>query len=419
MTLVICLLAIRAASLLVPGALRSGWRRAWVSEVWHYARLLRTHGVKNRHVRARIRHHTMGAIRDAWRLRSTTAGAVRLLSAIRKPGFALGVIGLGLAAIAIFSHGLARTRAMLLPQYPDAGRLVLISEKSVQVGGRHPISPALLEYWKAHNTTLAGLAGFKWDPHGTASITPDFFDVLGVRPRRFLLHRIREWKPVANAQSLGVLGRLKPGVEPDAAEADLRELAARQRYSARPTLEAQVIPLVARMRQPLYAYGTMCALTAALLLAGAGIGIRADRRRSSRVRRGYWAYFCAKAVLLPLMLALLIWEFSRATSFTITGEATFIAEPFFIWLVILAAGGMVWWTLADQRVRCRACLQVLRYPVRIGSLGAVLFDHAGVELVCCEGHGSLYVPAVSSDYVQSGGWTGLDSMDIHSETVRR
>jgi hypothetical protein len=73
----------------------------------------------------------------------------------------------------------------------------------------------------------------------------------------------------------------------------------------------------------------------------------------------------------------------------------------------------------DQRVRCRACLQILRYPVRIGSLGAVLFDHAGTELVCCEGHGALYVPAVSSDYVQRGGWTALDSSDITSEPVPR
>ena len=107
--------------------------------------------------------------------------------------------------------------------------------------------------------------------------------------------------------------------------------------------------------------------------------MRADRRRSGRILRRYWAYFCAKSLSLPLALALVIWEFSRATSFTVTGGPTFIAEPFFVWLVI-----------------------------RIGSLGAVLFNHAGMELVCCDGHGALYVPAVSSDYVQSGGWTALD-----------
>jgi len=163
----------------------------------------------------------------------------------------------------------------------------------------------------------------------------------------------------------------------------------------------------------------MSALTALLLLAAAGLGIRADRRRSGRIRVRYWAYFCAKAVLLPLVFTVVILEFTRSTSFTVTGSATFVAEPFYAWLIILGCGAIVWWVLADQRVRCRACLQTLQYPVRIGSLGAVLFDHAGTELVCCEGHGSLYVPYVSSDYVQSGGWTPLDSADIDPETVRR
>lgn len=416
--LIVCLIAVRAASLFVPRAMRFTWRRAWVSEIWHYASLLRTHGVKDRYVRARLRHHTRGALRDAWRLRSETPGTRRLLHAVRKPGFVMGLITLGLAAIVTFSHGLAITRAMLAPHYPEGDRLVLVWEKSVLVGGRHPIPPPLLEYWQAYNTTLAGLAGYQWDERGAASATPEFFAVLGARPSRFLLRPIHVWRPVANRQPLGVLGRLKPGVSPEAAESELSDLAARYRRYKRTSMQPQIMLLLSRIRQPLYAYAVLCALAAVVLLTAAGIGIRADLRRSSRIRRRYWAYFCAKSVSLPLALALVIWEFSRATSFTITGEATFVAEPFFIWLVILALGATVWWCLADQRVRCRACVRTLQYPVRIGSLGAVLFDHAGMELVCCEGHGALYVPAVSSDYVQSGGWTGLDSADL-SEPVRR
>jgi hypothetical protein len=165
---------------------------------------------------------------------------------------------------------------------------------------------------------------------------------------------------------------------------------------------------VARIRKPFWAYGLVCSITALLLFAAAGIGMRTDRRRIGRIRGRYWAYFCAKAVLLPLLLALVIWEFSRATSFTWTGGATFVAEPIFVWLVILACGAIIWWCLLDQWARCRSCLRTLQYPVRIGSMGAVLFDHAGMELMCCQGHGSLYVPAVSSDYVQGGGWTSLD-----------
>jgi hypothetical protein len=423
MILVVSRIAILAVSCIMPRDVRADWRRAWIAQIRHYATLLRSRGVKHRYVRARIRHHFIGAMRDAWRLISDTPGIRRLRLAMRKPGFCLGAIAFGLAAIIAASRGLAITRAMLAPPYLDGERLVLISEGGVLTSGRQPIAPPLLEFWRTHNTALTGLAGYQWNSRGTAWVTPGFFDVLGVRPSRFLLRPIHDWKPVANQEDVAVVARLKPGVTAADARSQLRDLAARYRHyqhsSGSPQVQVQVMPLVARTRQPLYAYAVMCALTTALLLAAAFVGIRADHRRVGRTRWRYWAYFCAKSVSLPLALALVIWEFSRATSFTLTGGATFVAEPFFIWLVILACGGIVWWCLADQRVRCRACLQRLQYPVRIGSLGAVLFDHAGMELVCCEGHGALYVPAVSSDYVQRGGWTGMDVADITSEPVPR
>ena len=360
-------------------------------------------------------------MRDAWRLLSATSGIRQLRLAMRTPGFCLGMIGLCLALILIASRGLAITRAMLSPPYPDARRLVLISEGGVLLSERHPIPPALLDYWKARNTSFAGLAGYRWDSRGNAWVTPDFFAVLGVRPRGFLLRRIRNWRSLADQQDLAVLGRLKPGITVAAARTELRDLAARYRNTPQsgPLQQAQVIALVTRTRQPLYAYAAVCAFPAVLLLVAAVIGMHADRRRTGRIRRLYWGYFCIKSVSLPLILALMIWEFSRATSFTLTSTANFVAKPFFIWLVILACGAIVWWCLADQRARCRACVRTLQYPVRIGSLGAVLFDHAGTELMCCQGHGALYVPAVSSDYVQSGGWTALDADDIASEPIRR
>jgi hypothetical protein len=424
MVLVVFRIAILAASCLVPRD-RAGWRLGWMCELQHYTTLLRARGLKNRYVRVRTWHHFIGAMRDAGRLFAETPAVVQLRSAIHTPGFCLGLIAAGLVCIAAASHGLAITRAMLAPPFPDAGRLVLISEGGVLQSERHAIPPPLFDFWRTHNTTLAGLAGFRWNSRGTAWVTPEFFDVLGVRPRSFLLHRIREWRPAAGPPSvgnaLGVLGRLKPGVSATAAQSELRDLAARYWGGARssPPEPAQVTPFVVRIRQPLYAYAGVCGMASALLLLAACIGMRTDRRRIGRIRRKYWAYFCAKSVSLPLALALVIWEFTRATSFTPAGRATFVAKPFFIWLVILACGAIGWWCLADQRARCRACLRTLQYPIRIGSLGAVLFDHAGTELMCCQGHGALYLPAVSSDYVQRGGWTALDAEDIASEPVPR
>lgn len=413
MILVVCRIAILAASGVVPRDVRVDWRRAWFSQIRHYATLLRSRGVKNRFVLARIQHHFNGAMLDAWRILCETPGILQLRATMRKPGFCLGLIALALTAIAVCSRGLAVTRAMIVPRYRDAGRLVVISEGGALLDERHAISAPLVEFWKRHNTTLAGLAGYQWSSRGTARVTPEFFSVLGVRPSSFLLRRINDWRPMANQQDLGVLGRLKPGVTVAAAQSELRFLAdSYRREGSLPAGQVQVMRLLPRIRQPLYTYSIVYALTIAVLLTVAAAGMRADRRRMGRIRRRYWAYFCAKSLSLPLALTLVIWEFTRATSFTLTGGATFVAEPFFIWLVILASGAIIWWCLTDQRARCRACLQILQYPVRIGSLGAVLFDHAGMELVCCEGHGVLYVPAPSSDYVQGGGWTVLDVAGI-------
>ncbi len=411
MVLFVGLIAVLAASWMVPAGLRADWRRDWIAQIRHYNTLLLVRGVKNRYVWARIRHHSISASLDAWRLRMEAPSTLQLRSAIRKSGFCLSLIALGMGVIVGMSRGLAITRAMLAPRNAQGERLVLIFEAGAFPGEQYPIPARLLDFWKTHNNTFDGLAGYQFNSRGTAWVTPEFFDVLGSRPRQFLLHSIHEWRPAVNQEYLGVIGRLKPGITLEAAQGELRDLASAYGKYRRPphSQPAQVVQLLGRIRRPLRVYGGMCALVSTLLLIAAGVGIRADSRRSGRIRGRFWAYFCVKSVVLPLALALVIWEFSRATSFTLTGGATFVAEPLFVWLVILASAAIVWWCLTDQRARCRACLQKLQYPVLIGSRGAVLFDHAGLELVCCQGHGALYLPTVSSDYVQQAGWTALDS----------
>ena len=225
MNLVVSRIAILAVSCIVPRDVRVDWRRGWIAEIRHYAALLRARGVKNRYVRARIGHHLKGAMRDAWRLLSETPGMRWLNSTLRTPGFCLGVIALGLVAIVVASRGLAITRAMLSPPYPAGERLVLISEGGAIPNTRHPIEPALFDFWKTRNTTFAGIAGYQWNSHGTAWITPEFVDVVGSEPRRFLLHRVRDWKPITNRRDLALIGRLKPGVSVEAAQTELRDLA--------------------------------------------------------------------------------------------------------------------------------------------------------------------------------------------------
>src|ERR1700722_9318909 len=111
MILVFSRIASLAVSCIVPRDVRADWRHTWIAQIRHYATLLRARGVKNRYVRMRIRHHLIGAMRDAWRLISDTPGIRQIRSAVLKPGFCLGLIALGLAAIVGLCHALAITRS--------------------------------------------------------------------------------------------------------------------------------------------------------------------------------------------------------------------------------------------------------------------------------------------------------------------
>src|SRR5579871_110601 len=259
MVLAVFRIAILVASCVVPSD-RAGWRRAWNDQIRHYRAMLRARGVKGRYVRIRTWHHFVGAMRDAGRLFFEAPLGSNLRAAISSPFFCLGAMAAGLAAIAIDSHGLAITRAMLFPPYPDPSRLVLISEGGNLQTERHPIPPALLDYWRAHNQTFSGLAGYRWDRRGEAAVTAGFFEVLGTRPKTFLLRRIRQWLPAAGNQNLGVVGRLKPGVSAEDARQDLRRLAVRfwDAQGPSPYEPVQVISLVTRTRQPFYAYALLC-----------------------------------------------------------------------------------------------------------------------------------------------------------------
>ena len=83
--------------------------------------------------------------------------------------------------------------------------------------------------------------------------------------------------------------------------------------------------------------------------------------------------------------------------------------PFLLWLYILGAMGVLFWAVADQRARCRVCLRLLAFPVRIGCPGCLLLDWSGTELFCSEGHGVLHVPHLSPSWDEaSERWISLD-----------
>ena len=67
------------------------------------------------------------------------------------------------------------------------------------------------------------------------------------------------------------------------------------------------------------------------------------------------------------------------------------------------------WALKDQRARCPVCLRVLTKPVRVGVGSSGFLGWNGIEMMCCMGHGLLYLPESPSDHFHDPRWVTLDS----------
>lgn len=130
-------------------------------------------------------------------------------------------------------------------------------------------------------------------------------------------------------------------------------------------------------------------------------------RRQATLRRG--AFFFAKCSLGLLMVFCAALEWTRRGPSVLLTYTDGASSPVMLWLYIVGAMGVLFWAWADQRARCRVCLRLLTFPVRIGCPGCLLLDWSGTELLCEEGHGVLHVPhMVASWDEQPDRWVPLD-----------
>ena len=131
------------------------------------------------------------------------------------------------------------------------------------------------------------------------------------------------------------------------------------------------------------------------------------RYRSATLRRA--GFFTAKTGLALAFVFAAGLEWSRSDSSFLFGSRDPGSGPFLVWLYILGAMGVLFWSLADQRARCRVCLRLLCFPVRIGCPGCLLLDWSGTELMCTEGHGVLHVPHLAPSWdEEQEHWIALD-----------
>jgi MacB-like periplasmic core domain len=161
----------------------------------------------------------------------------------------------------------------------------------------------------------------------------------------------------------------------------------------------------------LFMLATAAALLLAVFVRRLRIGnLRKAMRVESRgatLRRG--AFFFAKCLMGLLVVFCAALEWARRGPNVLLAYTDSASSPMMLWLYILSAMGVLFWAWANQRARCRVCLRLLAFPVRIGCPGCLLLDWSGTELLCEEGHGVLHVPhMVASWDEQPDRWLTLD-----------
>lgn len=239
------------------------------------------------------------------------------------------------------------------------------------------------------------------------AVLPASFHFLSRQPAAYLVERL-----VPDAQTM-VVARVKPGVSEDQLDKDLTRIAETAcYYNFRSELRYSYLKRAAWIPLEVFA---LAALAAALLvLATSRVSLRRLRALPKLTERGAFArrtaFFCAKVALAFLVIFTAAAEWSRSKSAILYASQDPAAGPFLLWLYILGSMGVLFWAVADQRARCRVCLQLLCFPVRVGCPGCFLLNWSGTELLCTEGHGMLHVPHMAPSWDEEAErWISLDA----------
>lgn len=263
--------------------------------------------------------------------------------------------------------------------------------------------------WKAlfhNNPKIVGsniLIGKETYP--VAAVLPDSFYFLTRQPSIFIVTR---WP----SGRVDVIARLRPGVTPAQLDRELVTISEGVTYYFFKS-QLRMSFVKDTLWTPLGLFGVAVFAAAFLCFWAAHVHLRQIRlafeptRRKAAMRRGL--FFAAKVLLALVFVFVAGLEWARSQSAILFASRDPAGGPFLLWLYILAAMGVFFWALADQRARCRVCLRLLCFPVRIGCPGCLLLDWSGTELLCTEGHGVLHVPHMAPSWdEESERWITLD-----------
>ena len=391
----------------------------------------------------------------------------------RSPWVCLAALLSPLCVLALITGLPATRQLLMPLPYPDAGQLSVISLHSYTTGKESGVRASMLPEWREQSKLLSSerqsITPFNWMelkhdfPDASVrplliSVEPAFFNVLGVHVEQgavpngtALLLSHRAWVSLfhSNLQLVGrsvtlqgqpypvagilpehfwflsrrpviffvmphlpdnrvmALARSKPGVAPSAFEKELASICRKDGFSVSAS-RPHVISLSDALIAPMYSFAI--ALIGGLVCLARLGRLRDAVRRDLRVgvgrRLGFFAAKCAVALSFVFCAGL---ELSRGEASILLPRLDSASGPGIAWLYLLCAMAVFLWAKTDQAARCRVCLRLLCFPVRIGSPGRLLLDWAGTELLCTKGHGVLHVPdmVVSWDN-QADHWIALD-----------
>ena len=247
------------------------------------------------------------------------------------------------------------------------------------------------------------------ESYRVAAILPANFRFLTREPAIYVAEPLI---PALPATRLMVVARVKPGVSVDRLDRELTKIAeSAMDYFLKS--ELRYASLKFTTWTPVFVFAIAAALSA-LFVAGIS-KVRPRRLRSAfrsanrkaTIRRA--AFFSAKAGLSMAFIFLAGLEWTRSQSAVLFASWDPANGPLLVWLYIIGSMGVWLWSLADQRARCRVCLRLLCFPVRVGCPGCLLLDWSGTELLCSEGHGVLHVPHLAPSWdEESDRWIALD-----------
>jgi hypothetical protein len=206
----------------------------------------------------------------------------------------------------------------------------------------------------------------------------------------------------------GAVGRLRPGVSQAAAEKELRQLMVQAR-SARPNFSIRATPIAELVYRPARSYAFDLLLSTSLILLWAGFNIFRDRARGAswHLTRRFWGFFVLKTMLPLIALFIVVFEFGGVTQLGVTGGVRPGTGPLGAWFFYSGIALIFIWAWRDQPGRCRVCLRQMRQPLRIGVPGQILLETAGQEVMCPQGHGSVYTTDSVLGAELSDRWMGF------------